>query len=152
VSSSSRASGSGSGVASRRLISADQASSASMGYTPLRAGASELAPSRAAHFRSPRWVSTRTVPGCFPLGRGALEGGRGRVIGCQGLGQPGHRQVLGGLAGGPPPPVHDLMAGDGKHPGPKRRLVALETAHAPDDPSQVSDARSSAAPGATTRK
>ena len=67
------------------------------------------------------------------LGRGALEGGRGRVIGCQGLSQLGYRQVLGWLAGGPPP-VQDLMAGDGEHPGLERRLAALETTDGPDDP------------------
>ena len=61
--SSSSASGSGCGVNGSRLISADQASSAPMSYTALRARGPWSAPSRSASRRSPRWVRTRTVFG-----------------------------------------------------------------------------------------
>jgi hypothetical protein len=61
--SSSSASGSGSGANGSRLISADQVSSAAMGYTALRARGLWSAPSRSASRRSPRWVRTRTVFG-----------------------------------------------------------------------------------------
>ena len=164
--SSSSASGSGSGVNGSRLISADQASSAPMGYTALRArGPSWSAPSRWASRRSPRWVRTRTVFGrlsmisatcltsspattrsttasAWPAGRVAIRASAARSSRAPGRWRPGRRApavragwslaLLDWLAGGPTPPVPGLVPGDGEHPGPERRLVALESADRPD--------------------
>jgi hypothetical protein len=67
-------------------------------------------------------------------GREPLDGVGGRVVRGGLVAHAFERRVLGRPAGGPAAPVEHLVAGDGEHPGPERRLAAREAGEPADHP------------------